>query len=145
MSSLTKLCNELYDRDVNLTNLGVTLKQIVEEYKKNVFFVAASAEGKHQVDLGTYLSQNSSYVLPWAIPAFLTTPFAPGVSLGLTGFSALQLFRKWWTDDSVLHGNLEANGWSTKDDSYKVKSDLLKIKNKDGNYLPGMESIKNFK
>ncbi len=144
-SRLSTLCSELYNQDVNLTNLGVTLQNIVEEYKKNEFYVAASAEGKKQVDFFTYASQNSSYILPWALPAFIVSPFAPGLSLGLNAFSALQIFRKWWNDDSVFHGDLEANGWSTKDDSFKVKTDLLKFKDKDGKYIiPGMENIKNF-
>ncbi len=144
-SGLSKLCNELYDQDVNLTNLGVTLQNIVEEYKKNEFYVAASAEGKKQVDFFTYASQNSSYILPWALPAFIVSPFAPGLSLGLNAFSALQIFRKWWNDDSVLHGDLEANGWSTKDDSFKVKTDLLKFKDKDDKYIiPGMKKINDY-
>lgn len=145
VSQLSDLCSELYDQDVNLTNLGLALQKIVEEYKKTEFYVAASAEGKHQVDFGTYASQNSSYVLPWTIPSLITAQFAPGVSLGIAGFSVLQLFRKWWTDDSVLHGSLEENGWSTKDDSYNVKTDLLKFKNKEGKYVvPGMQRINDY-
>ena len=142
--SLKNIVDTTSEEASKLSGMSTALDNILSAYEKAEVKVVDHAKGRRSVGIGAYILENIGEhpAIPWTIGGIAV--LNPGLGLGIGAFSVLQCFRSWWTDETVSHWGLEANGWTMKDKSFTGGIDFEKWVGKDGKLTGLGEAISKF-